>query len=215
MDWEAFGKHFNDNIQPVIVRDAAEQVRRGALPQNAQDLKFELPKDFQAPNGPDGKPIQFSFRENDPLLDQARTLMHDISHGKVNGQEAFSKLLGLYAGAQVGETQRYVDARTAEINKLGATGPSRVTAVNTWLDAMGAGELKDRMWTAADVQAFERLITRHTSQGASNFSQAHRDTPTPQGRVSEAEYNAMTPAQRWEYAKSFDQGQFKTNGAGR
>jgi hypothetical protein len=29
------------------------------------------------------------------------------------------------------------------------------------------------------------------------------------GKVSEAEYNAMTAGQKWDYARSFDQSQFR------
>jgi hypothetical protein len=52
--------------------------------------------------------------------------------------------------------------------------------------------------------------TKFASQGAASFSQAHREpNTTGPGRVSEEEYNSMSQAERFAYAKSFDQRQFQ------
>jgi hypothetical protein len=58
------------------------------------------------------------------------------------------------------------------------------------------------------VRGFERLAQRFSSQGAAPFSQAHRDHPETPGRVSEEQYNAMSPAARLDYTRRFDQRQF-------
>jgi hypothetical protein len=55
----------------------------------------------------------------------------------------------------------------------------------------------------------ETLQHKFSNQGVASFSQSHRVPPNPSGRASDEEYNAMTPAQRLDYSRSFDQRQFK------
>ena len=62
--------------------------------------------------------------------------------------------------------------------------------------------------TADDVVGWEKIIRKASSQGAASFSQAHREPFGQSGRVSEAEYNAMSAGERYAYSKSFDQRQF-------
>jgi hypothetical protein len=72
------------------------------------------------------------------------------------------------------------------------------------------GAVMKGLWSSKQVQALEKIASRMTTQGAANFSQAHR-TPKPApggGRVSDEEYSRMTSAERWEYARSFPQSQF-------
>jgi hypothetical protein len=49
------------------------------------------------------------------------------------------------------------------------------------------------------------------SQGTATFSQAHREPGHDQrgGRVSDEAYNAMSPGQRLDYSRGFDQSQFR------
>lgn len=175
-------------------------------PQTAEAYEVKLPADFKPPDG-----VEFKFRDGDPLLSQAKAMAHEMGIS----QENFSRLLGLYAGAQVADQQQITTARNAEIAKLGATGPARVTAVNTWLDAMGVGELKARMFTAGDVQKYEALITKFTSQGGASFRTTGREPPQPAGRVSDAEFAKMTPAARLDYTRQFDQKQFQNGSVAR
>jgi hypothetical protein len=96
-------------------------------------------------------------------------------------------------------------ARQREIDKLGATGVSRVVAVETFLDSMGVPGLKGRIFTGRDVADFEKLIQRHVSQGAAPMPQGKRDAPEPQGRVSDEAYGKMSAHDRFAYARSHDQ----------
>ena len=72
-----------------------------------------------------------------------------------------------------------------------------------------ARALSSSLITAKHVEAFERLADKYLSGGAANFSQSHREPAQGSGRVSDDEYNAMSPAQRWTYSRSFDQSKFK------
>lgn len=152
--------------------EAAENVRKGTLPQKADDYKIDLPADFKAPVG-----VEFKFEANDPILAQAR----ELAHAQGMTQDGFSKFLGLYAAAKVGEQAQINSAREAEIGKLGPTASARVDSVVQWLTGMDATAdksdaraLAGMLVTAKHVEAFERIITRTATQGSASFSQSHR-----------------------------------------
>lgn len=160
--------------------EAQDNVRRAGLPQNPDAYKLELPNGFQLPEG-----VQFQFDENDPRLGEARKLAHEAGLD----QGTFSRLLGIHAAYELGETQRIKTARKGEIDKLGASGPARVDAVGTWLKSMigdKGGALLDRLVLASDLEAMEDLVKKFSSQGTAGYSQQHRETPG--GTFDEAEY---------------------------
>ncbi len=198
------GKEFSEHLNAQTARIAADESRRLALPQTPEAYKIALPADFKAPEG-----IDFKFDDTDPLLAQARSVMHDIDQGKLSGQDAFSKLLGLYAGAQVNTEAQVQAARTAEVGKLGPTGSARVGAVTTFFKAMlgdaEGAQFASRMFTASDVQIAEKLVAKFASQGTANFSQQHRDHSV--GKVDQATYDAMSYGEKKEYAAKHSNGQ--------
>ena len=202
MDEAAFAAHYAE----IATRVAAEDSRRLTLPAKPEDYKVELPKDFTPPVG-----VEFKFNEADPLLAQARTVAHELGIP----QEGFQKLLGLYAGAQVASEAQITAARQAEIAKLGPTGPSRVDAVTRWAEGvLGKAEgqqLASRMFTASDVQIFERLISKSTGSGT--FKSTGREPPQAPGRLTADEVAKMSLPDQLAYARRFDQKQL--NGARR
>jgi len=154
---------------------AAEDVRKGSLPANADAYKIELPADFKPPAG-----VEFKFDMADPILAQARAQAHAMGASQAD----FSKMLGLFAAAKVGEQARIDTARAAEVAKLGPTASSRVdsvvnflTGMDTTADKGDARALAGMLVTARHIEAFERLITRIGSQGVAGFSQQHRAAP--------------------------------------
>jgi hypothetical protein len=151
---------------------AAEDVRKGALPQTPDAYKTELPADFKAPPG-----IDFKLDAANPALGQLKAVAH--KHGLT--QEAVNELIGVYAGNEVGTEARISAARSAEVAKLGATGPARVDNVTRFLDASGLGVLKSSLITAAQVEAWESHITRLTNQGGASFSTSGRVPPDTGG----------------------------------
>jgi hypothetical protein len=203
-DDKAFGSWINEHV----AFKAADDSRKLSLPQNADAYKVELPADFKPPEG-----IDFKFKSDDPLLSQARTMAHKMGIS----QESFSSLLGLYAGGQVATQQQIQAARTAEVAKLGTTGPARVAAVTTWAKAIlgdaGGAQFAARMFTAGDVENVEKLITRFGSQGSGAFRTTGREADVagrlPDGEAGEKQWSSMTYSQRKEYAEKFPQ----SNGA--
>jgi hypothetical protein len=206
-DDAALSAHFNQ----IIARDAAAQSKMLTLPLNADAYKVELPATFQPAEG-----LKFEIRQGDPLWAQARSWAHK------NGlsQEAFQEGIALIAADRVGEKAMAKKAFDTEVAKLGPLGPQRVDAVTTYLSSFGedgkhiAG-LMQQFPVAATIKAFESMIARATNQGGAQFRQNGREPPAQPGKVTEAEYAAMTPSQKWDYSRSFDQKQFQTVPGGR
>lgn len=196
---DEFGKHYSE----VATRDAAEQVRRLALPQKPEDVKIELPKDFQLPQG-----VEFKLDPAKPEFSklQAAAVKHGLSADTV------SDLVGVYAETLVNSQATIAAAHAAEIAKLGANGPARVTALGTFFDGIGAGELKQMLVTAGMVQAAEKLVSKFSSQGVASFSQAHREPGPAGGKLSDEAYQRLSPAAKLDYARGFDQTQFQKAG---
>ena len=153
---EVKGADLRKDFDELRTFKAAEDSKRLTLPQTPEAYKVELPADFKAPEG-----VKFEFKQDDPLLAQAKSW----AHKRGLSQETFQEGLALFAGAQVATQQEITNARNAEIAKLGTTGPARVTAINTWLEAMGVGGLQGRVLLANDVTAFESLITKFSRSG--------------------------------------------------
>lgn len=154
---------------------AAEDVKVLSRPQKADDYKLDLPADFKPPAG-----VEFKLDPTNPALGQLKAVA--LKHGLT--QAAVSELLGLYAGNEVSTEAAIATARTAEIAKLGSTSGARVDAVIQWFTGMDASAdkgdakaLAGMLVTARQVEAFERIIGKVTSQGTASFSQQHRAAP--------------------------------------
>jgi hypothetical protein len=197
-------KEFGDHLAQLTTRVAADDSRRLSLPQKPEDYKIELPSDFKPPAG-----VKYEFNADDPLMAQARATMHDIETGKLTGQAAFSKLLGLYAGAQVATEATIQAAKTAEHAKLGANGPARVTALQTffkgYLGDNDGAQLASRLFTAKDVEIAERLVAKMTNSGT--FNAGGREPPEPAGRLSSEQVAKLPAPARLDYARKFNQSQ--------
>ena len=182
-----------------MTRIAADDVRRATVPSDPNAYKIELPADFRAPEG-----IDFKFNESDPLLSQAKTLAHELGIP----QEGLTKLLGLYAGAQVANASTVESARQAEMAKLGPNATARVDALQRLVSAE-VGDQKfgewftSRLWTAQDVSNAERWLSKRAGGSSSSFTGSGREPPPAAGRKSDAEVAKMSPAQRLDYARQF------------
>ena len=196
----ADGPAFRASYDELAAFKAADQVRRSTLPPSPTDYKAELPSDFKVPDG-----ISFTFNQNDPLLAQARSAAHEAGLT----QDQFSRLLGIYAGGQVSSQQQIQTARNAEVAKLGTTGPSRIDALTTffrsYLGEADGNAVMARAFTAADVQRLEKLVGKITAQGGAPFRGNGREPPSEPGRLSAEQIAKLTPAQRLDYSRQWDQ----------
>ena len=201
-----------DDIASLMATKAQADLRATQVPANPESYQAKLPDGFKLPEGVG----EFKFNEADPALRDMRAW----AHGKGIDQATFSEMLGFYASSEAQKEAAFRAAQAAEVAKLGNFGTSRVTAIETWLRSeLGddlANGMRSMMVTEKIVRGFEKLAAQRTTQGAAPFSQAHR-TPEPApgpGRVTEDVYNAMTQAERFAYARGFDQSQFRNSNGG-
>jgi hypothetical protein len=198
-NFDDFGKHYNE----IMTRDAAEQSRRLALPAKPEDVKLELPKDFQLPQG-----MEFKLDPTKPEYGklQAAAVKHGLS------PEAISDIVAIHAETVVGSETTISAAHQAEIAKLGANGPARVTALETFFTGLvgsdGAKQIKNMAVTASLVQALEGVAAKFVTQGAAPYGQQHREPPSGQ-KVSDEAYSKMTDREKMAYAAQFPQSQFQ------
>jgi hypothetical protein len=200
----------SDDIAALMATKAQADLRATQVPADASGYKPDLPADLKLPPG-----IEFKIDTADPAYRDLAA----FAHARGWDQEAFSTAIGIFASREARQAAAFAEAQRAEVQKLGANGTSRVTAVETWLrstlgDDLASG-MRSMIVTEKIVRGFEKLAAQRTTQGAAPFSQAHR-TPehSAPGRVSDEDYNRMSAAERWEYARSFDQKQFYPRGNG-
>jgi hypothetical protein len=185
------------NVSAALAAQAAEASRRATLPQRVEDYTPQLPADWKAPAG-----IEYQLNPRDPAFIAAQQFAHENGLSK----DQWSKMLALYASAQVNDLASVTAARNAEIAKLGATASARLTAIEQFFKATyGAadGAIRfSRLLTADDVRIAEREMQRALNPGGSTFTPA-REAPHEPGRVSEQEYNRMSHGERMDYARRF------------
>jgi hypothetical protein len=197
------------DLQEWMQSKAAAELKKVQLPQTPADYKADLPPDFQMPAGIS----EFKFDTSDPLFTSAQAW----AHARQIDQGTFSEMVGLYASAKATEAAQLNAAHADQVAKMGANGPMRVTALETWFrgvvgDDKIAGQMKNMLVTADIVKGMEKIQARMVTQGTANFSQSGREPGHDQrsGRVSDEQYAAMKPGERLDYARQFDQSQFQS-----
>jgi hypothetical protein len=180
-----------EDVAGLLERKSQEELRKTQIPDAPEKYTATLPEAFKLPDG-----MTFKFDEASPEYLAARTW----AHAQGFSQKQFSELLSFHANTQAAEAVKIGSAARAEVEKLGSAGTARVTAVEQFLRGMVgdelAGHLRGMMVTAKIVQGFEKLMTKHSSQGVANFRQDGRDTPAASGSIPG--YEKMTYAQRRE-----------------
>jgi hypothetical protein len=192
-----------NDVRELLAAKAEKALRATQIPASAEGYQPTLPANLKLPDG-----ITVQIDSKDPAFVDLRNL----AHSRGWSQDDFSAVLAIHAAKQAQENAALQTAIKAEIAKLGANGSQRIGALQTWFrSAVGddlARALSQSLITAKHVEAFERLATRDMSGGAAPYSQAHREPAQGSGKVSDEEYARMSPAQRWNYSRSFDQSKF-------
>jgi hypothetical protein len=176
------------------------------LPKAVEEYTPTLPQDWKPPAG-----IEYQLNPNDPTFIAARQFA--LESGLTKDQ--WSKMLSIYASSQVNDLSTVTAARNAELQKLGATAPARLNAIEQFYKATyGEADAKikmQRLLTADDVRIAEKELARTVNPGGSTFTPAREPGPDG-GKVSEEQWSKMGAAERLDYARRFPQG---ANGAAR
>jgi hypothetical protein len=111
------------------------------------------------------KDREITIDEKSPMLAFAR----EFAHSHKLPQEVFEGMVKGYIKQQVLEEKAFAEASEAENKKLGANAPQRHQALKDFLVSnVGEADTKEilsSVFTAKQVEAFERLIARYSNQG--------------------------------------------------
>jgi hypothetical protein len=188
------------DIQNLLTEKSARELRATQVPADAS--LYTLP-----PNELDG--VKFEWNANDPALLDFRNWA--FKAGLTN--EQFGQALGLYVRRALEENRQFQTQLAAEREKLGTAAASRVDTVATFIRGRlgedGARALLPMLVTSAAVQSFERLISQFCSQGSGSFNTNLKEPPSGAQKVTDEQWAKMSSAERLDYARGFDQSQFR------
>lgn len=132
---------------------AEADVKSTGVPETADAYELAVPDDLEVPDG-----MEITIAEDDPMLLSAKGWAKEAGLT----QEQFNGLTGLYMKSKAAEAASLKDAVKAEMTKLGENGRARVDAVVTALNGRigheATNKLLPMMYTADQVQAFEKLV---------------------------------------------------------
>jgi hypothetical protein len=192
------------DVRQIMTEMAAREARKATLPADPSAYTLDLPADFQMPEG-----VQWKWNTADPVQGPLLNMAREFAHAHNIDQAGFSKMISLYAAAQTHEMTLINKARTAEVAKLGATGPARIDAAVQFLRGNLGDELAKHLtvnlFTSGQIRAIEALQQRFTNQGGGSYSGAHREPPQKAGTVSTEQYAQMSYTERKNYAAQFEQ----------
>jgi len=165
--------HF-DKLVPALNELRAYKAERDSfearLPAAADGYEIALPADFKLPDG-----FEFKVDPDDPMVPVVRQFALD---NKLS-PDALKQLVAMRASAQMAEDAALGAAAKAEMEKLGSNGPARTQAITTFLQAKLGDDLANALlpgiFTAVQVQAFEKLMELTKGSGAPKFNGLGRD----------------------------------------
>lgn len=186
---------------------AVEDIRKAQIPAEPTGYKLELPKDLKLPPGVDFKVASL----DDPVKGPGLRAALEWAHRSQFSQGQVSEMLGVYAAAQSMEQAQINVIANKERDKLGAAGPVRIAAIETWLRGNYGEDARPMVATLVSekqVRIFENIIQKLTNQGGGNYSGRHREIESK--TIDDATWDKMTYTEKKDYAE-----RHQTNGAAR
>lgn len=145
-----------DTLRPL--KTAADE-RAAKIPGKPEDYKFELPADFQLPEG-----TKFEARADDPLVQAVReyAVANRLTQDELGGLvTTYAKVKAAEIKAETENQAKFAAEQTAA---LGANAEARRTAAKTWIDANLSKEEASVYATLLDlkvgVEAVEKIIAK-------------------------------------------------------
>jgi hypothetical protein len=196
------------DVAMILQTKAAMDLKASQVPSSAEAYEAKLPDGFKLPDG-----TAWQFDPKDPALIDAQRFANRVGLT----QSQFSELLSVHVSQQMADQQAIAAGAQREMEKLGPNATQRVSAIETFIrgivgDELGTG-LRQMVLTQKHVLAWEKIASQFASQGVASYKAHGREPPGQPGRVSEEQDAAMSHAQRLDYARHFDQGQFRDGGA--
>jgi hypothetical protein len=190
-----------DEVKGLLERHSLEQSRKALMPATADG--YQLPTDMKLPPG-----VEFKWSVDNEVLGPALTQAKQIAFDAGLSNEQFGRLMSVYASAQIHEQQQFARAQAAEVQKLGDLANVRLDSLRTWVSSQigteGAKALTETMFTARQVQAFEKLMHKFVSGGSGSFSGAHRE-PSHPNKLSDESYSKLGYLEKIRYAEQWPQ----------
>jgi hypothetical protein len=160
------------DVRGLLERKGLEDSRRATMPASAAE--YQLPTDMPMPPG-----MSWKWNTEDPVLSPLIGQVKEWAFAHGVDQPGFNKLVGTWVAHELAGQARFEQAQKAEREKLGQTAPLRISAIETFFNAHlgteSAKALTQTLFTAAQVQAFEKLMHTFVSQGSGGFNGAHRE----------------------------------------
>lgn len=170
INFDSFGEHYGE----LATFHKTETDRVAALPQKPEDYRFDIPQDLEIPEG-----VEFAVDENSPALKAFREFAHQSKLDPAVAQG----LYGLYLRDQVSQAAAINTRVREEQAKLGANHIARVESVRTFLEGHvgkdGAAALMRGVFTADQVKAFEKIMTRISGQNIAPLNAAAGEAEDP------------------------------------
>ena len=202
--WDATsGVKLADLAKTAADFDAAE-AKRAAIPKAATEYKPEIASAADIATKYGLKPEDVKVAEDHPLLAPFRELALEAGMD----QAAFGKALGLFVDYQLAapalEAKKLETALAEEKKKLGDS-EARVGGVMAFIKAHvgedGAKALAPMLYTAAQVEAFEKLQKSLSGQGA-KAAPAGGGAADTKPTLTDEERTRMSPAERLVFART-------------
>lgn len=201
--WDADKGFKKDEFDALVASKAERDSALASVPENADDYEVKLPADFKLPEG-------FSAQEGESVIDvdDPRVVaLRSLAHTEKWTQTQFERVLALGVNMDIEEQTRLSTAVGEEREKLGSRAAERIKSVTTWLSAkLGADDaqsLHSMMFTAKQVESFERLMQLFKGDIRGTPGAARDTRPT---ELSDEEYEKMSPTQKINYARSAQSG---------
>jgi hypothetical protein len=153
--------------------------------------------------------VEFRIDAADPIFPDFQVLAKKVGLS----QDEFAAFVGLFAAKTAASEAAFRAEMKAQLDKLGANATMRVTPLQNFFrghvgDDLAKAVIGD-LFSAKQVEAIEKIANKMVSQGAAQFSQAHRE-PRGAERMTDEQWGKMSAGERWDYARGHDQRQFQT-----
>jgi hypothetical protein len=157
--WDAEKGFKQQDFDDLVAFKAERTSADASKPESADAYEAKLPESFKLPENIKLEEGQQIIDPADPRIVELRK----IAHEKGWSQADFEDVIALGVNMDIAKQAREAQALNAEKEKLGSRAKERIDSVVSWVKAklgpeMG-GSLLHMMYTAKQVEAFERIMS--------------------------------------------------------